>query len=170
MRPSASVVPRATTFPSRSSATATPAAGRPVAVFRTCVERAAMSGRYRTPAMRMLRITAGPFTLRARLEEQAAPETTAAMRRLLPIRSKLLHVRWSGEATWVPMGSKRLGVEYEHHTSHPAPGEILVYPGGISETEILFLYGSTLFASKVGHLAGNHFASVVEAEHRLAEI
>src|SRR5439155_1732142 len=124
MRPSASVVPRATTFPPRSRATATPAAGRPVAVSSTWVERAAMSGRYRTPAMRMLRITAGPFTFRARLEEQAAPKTTAAIRKLLPLRSKLLHVRWSGEATWVPMGSKRLGVEYENHTSHPAPDEI----------------------------------------------
>ena len=129
-----------------------------------------MSGRYRTPAMRMLRVTAGPFTFRARLEEQAAPKTTAAIRKLLPLRSKLIHVRWSGEATWVPMGSKRLGVEYENHTSHPAPGEILVYPGGISEMEILLPYGSTLFASKVGQLAGNHFATVVEGNERLAEI
>ena len=36
-RPSASVVPRATTVPSCSSVTATPAAGRPRAVSRTCV-------------------------------------------------------------------------------------------------------------------------------------
>jgi hypothetical protein len=118
----------------------------------------------------MLRITAGPFTFRARLEEQGAPHTCAAIRKLLPFRSKLVHCRWSGESTWVPMGERRLGVEYENHTSHPAPGEILVYPGGISEMEILFPYGDTLFASRVGQLAGNHFATVVEGSEHLAEV
>ncbi|HEV8468313.1 MAG TPA: DUF3830 family protein [Candidatus Limnocylindria bacterium] len=120
--------------------------------------------------MRMLRMTAGPFTFRARLEEQAAPKTSAAIRKLLPLRSKLLHVRWSGEATWVPMGEKHLGLDYENHTSHPAPGQILVYPGGISEMEILLPYGPTLFASEVGQLAGNHFATVVDGIEQLAEL
>ncbi len=118
----------------------------------------------------MLRITAGPYTFRARLEEKDAPNTCAAIRTWLPIRSKLVHCRWSGESTWVPMGSKRLKVEYENHTSHPAPGQILVYPGGISEMEILFPYGSCLFASKVGQLAGNHFATVIEGNEHLAEV
>lgn len=118
----------------------------------------------------MLRITAGPFTFRARLEEQAAPKTCAAVRRLLPLRSKLVHCRWSGESTWVPMGERRLDVDDENHTSYPAPGQVLVYPGGISEMEILFPYGSTSFASKVGQLAGNHFATVVEGNEHLAEV
>lgn len=120
--------------------------------------------------MQMLRITAGKYTFRARLEEQLAPQTCAAIRKWLPIRSKLVHCRWSGESTWVPMGEKRLGVEYENHTSYPAPGQVLVYPGGISEMEILFPYGSTRFASKVGQLAGNHFATVVEGNEHLAEV
>jgi Protein of unknown function (DUF3830) len=120
--------------------------------------------------MRMVRITAGKYTFKARLEEEKAPKTCAAIRTMLPFRSKLVHVRWSGEATWVPMGDRRLGVEYENHTSHPAPGHLLVYPGGISEMEILFPYGSTLFASKVGQLAGNHFATVVEGNENLAEV
>ena len=68
------------------------------------------------------------------------------------------------------MGEKRLGVEPENHTSHPAPGQILIYPGGISEMEILFPYGATLFSSKVGQLAGNHFATVVEGNEQLAEV
>ena len=107
---------------------------------------------------------------KARLEEEKAPKTCAAMRKLLPFKSKLVHVRWSGEATWVPMGDRRIGIDFENHTSHPAPGQVLVYPGGISEMEILFPYGSTLFASKVGQLAGNHFATVVEGNENLAEV
>ena len=120
--------------------------------------------------MTMLRITAGAFQLKARLEEGLAPKTCAAIRKRLPIKSKLVHVRWSGESTWVPMGEDRLGVDFENHTSYPAPGQILVYPGGISEMEILFPYGSTQFASKVGQLAGNHFATVIEGNERLAEL
>ena len=120
--------------------------------------------------MRTLRITAGKYTFKARLEEELAPKTCAAIRKMLPFKSKLVHVRWSGESTWVPMGDRRLGVDYENHTSHPAPGEILVYPGGISEMEILLPYGATLFASKVGQLAGNHFATVIEGNENLAEV
>jgi hypothetical protein len=120
--------------------------------------------------MRMLRITAGPYTFKARLEEHGAPKTCAAIRKLLPLRSKLVHCRWSGESTWVPMGEQRLAVDLENHTSHPAPGQVLVYPGGISEMEILFPYGATMFSSKVGQLAGNHFATVVEGSEHLAEV
>lgn len=124
--------------------------------------------------MTQLKITAGPFTFRARLEEANAPKTVAAIRSLLPFRSKLVHCRWSGESTWVPMGETRIGgaagLSYENHTSHPAPGQLLIYPGGISETEILFPYGSTLFSSKVGQLAGNHFATVTEGNEHLAEV
>ena len=118
----------------------------------------------------MLRITAGPFTFDARLEERAAPQTCAAIRALLPLQGKLVHCRWSGESTWVPMGEQRLAVALENHTSHPAPGQVLVYPGGISEMEILFPYGATLFSSKVGQLAGNHFATVVEGNEHLADV
>jgi hypothetical protein len=118
----------------------------------------------------MLRITAGKYTFKARLEEQLAPKTCAAIKKRLPIKSKLVHVRWSGESTWVPMGEERLGIEFENHTSYPAPGQVLVYPGGISEMEILFPYGSTHFASKVGQLAGNHFATVIEGNEHLAEL
>ena len=120
--------------------------------------------------MQMLRIKAGKYTFAARLEEELAPKTCAAIRKRLPIKSKLVHVRWSGESTWVPMGEDRLGVDYENHTSYPAPGQVLVYPGGISEMEILFPYGSTHFASKVGQLAGNHFATVIEGKEHLAEV
>ena len=50
------------------------------------------------------------------------------------------------------------------------PGEIIFYPGGVSETEILFAYGYVAFASKAGALAGNHFATIVEGKEKLREL
>ena len=47
--------------------------------------------------MTKLKITAGPFTFGARMEEEAAPKTCAVFRKLLPYRQKIIHVRWSGE-------------------------------------------------------------------------
>jgi hypothetical protein len=118
----------------------------------------------------MLRIVAGPLEFTARLEAEAAPRTVAAFRKLLPMRSKIIQARWSGESAWVPLGDLGVGVEYENHTSHPGAGELLLYPGGISETEILFPYGATLFASKMGQLAGNHFATIDSGQERLKEL
>jgi hypothetical protein len=37
---------------------------------------------------------------------------------------------WSGEAVWVPLGDHDFGVSYESHSSYPAPGQIILYPGG----------------------------------------
>lgn len=112
----------------------------------------------------------GALTFTARLEERAAPQTCAAIRRLLPLKSKIVQARWSGESAWIPLGDLQTGVAQENHTSHPAPGEILLYPGGVSETEILFPYGATLFASKMGQLAGNHFATVETGREQLKEL
>jgi Protein of unknown function (DUF3830) len=114
-----------------------------------------------------LRIKAGPHTFAARLEREAAPLTCARFETLLPYSERLIHVRWSGEACWIPLGSLDLGLGYENATSFPAPGHILLYPGGISETEILLAYGSVRFASKVGQLAGNHFLTIVEGIDQL---
>ena len=110
----------------------------------------------------MLEIAAGEFRFVARLEEADAPATVAAFRQLLPLESRIIHARWSGEACWIPFGELDVGLGPENATCYPAPGQILFFPGGVSETEILFPYGSTSFASKAGALAGNHFATVVE--------
>lgn len=99
-----------------------------------------------------------------------APETVAAFVKLLPYRQKLIHVRWSGEGCWIPLGNFQLGVGYENHTSHPSVGDILFYPGGYSETEIILAYGACSFSSKLGQLAGNHFLTVVEGNENLSEV
>lgn len=118
----------------------------------------------------MLEISAGGFSFRARLEEEAAPRTVAAFRTLLPLESRIIHVRWSGEAGWIPFGELDLGLTAENATSYPHPGEVVLYPGGVSETEILLAYGYVNFASKAGQLAGNHFATIVEGGEQLREL
>jgi uncharacterized protein DUF3830 len=106
----------------------------------------------------------------ARLETERAPKSCARFQSLLPLETKLIQARWSGEAAWIPLGDLKLDLGFENHTSHPAPGQLLLYPGGFSETEILFPYGATLFASKMGQLAGNHFATIYQGNERLQEL
>jgi Protein of unknown function (DUF3830) len=89
---------------------------------------------------------------------------------MLPYRAQLIHVRWSGEACWIPLGDLALSLGHENATSYPAPGQLLLYPGGISETEILLAYGSVRFASKVGQLAGNHFLTITKGAEQLLEL
>ena len=52
-----------------------------------------------------LRIMAGPFSFLARPESANAPRTCAQFEAMLPFRERLIHVRWSGEACWIPLGS-----------------------------------------------------------------
>jgi len=120
--------------------------------------------------MTTLRIAVGSLVFVARMEDAAAPKTCAAFGKLLPFRNKIIQARWSGESAWIPLGDFDTGVGFENQTSHPAPGEILLYPGGYSETEILFPYGGTLFASKMGQLAGNHFLTITEGREDLKEL
>lgn len=117
--------------------------------------------------MTMLRITAGPFVFTAGMEEEAAPRTCGIFRKLLPFRNRIIHVRWSGEGVWIPLGDGRVDLSFENHTSHPSKGEILFYPGGLSEAEIILAYGGVSFASKVGPLAGNHFLTILHGMENL---
>jgi len=117
-------------------------------------------------AMKSIRISAGGYTFVA-IAHPDAPKTVAAFGALLPYKQKIIHVRWSGEACWIPLGDFDLKTGFENHTSHPSVGDVLFYPGGFSETEILIAYGSCAFASKVGQLAGNHFLTIVEGKENL---
>ena len=120
--------------------------------------------------MSAVTITAGELWFEARFEEAQAPRSCEALRRLLPFRSRVVHVRWSGEAVWVPMGEMHLDLPPENATAYPGPGQILLYPGGLSETEILIPYGATHFASKAGTLAGNHVLTVTAGGEQLRRL
>jgi hypothetical protein len=116
---------------------------------------------------------AGDIHLVARMEEERCPLTCEAIAGLLPFTGRIIHVRWSGEAVWVPLGGTPWAgavSSYESPTSHPAPGELLFHPGGLSEPELLLPYGPTAFSSRVGSLAGNPFLTVIDGAHQLAEI
>ena len=118
----------------------------------------------------ILTIDAGPFSFRGRLEDELAPATCAAFRALLPYEERVIHVRWSGEGVWIPMGDRGFDLPWENNTSYPAPGQFIFYPKGISETEILLAYGGVRFASKAGQLSGNHFLTIVEGQENLAAL
>ena len=117
----------------------------------------------------MLRIEIGGIEFRARLLEEA-PRTCEAILAVLPIEGEVIQARWSGEAAWLPMDQWGIDVPLENHTSHPSRGDLLYYPGGVSEREMLITYGSALFSSRVGQLQGNHFATIVEGAEMLAEM
>jgi len=117
--------------------------------------------------MQLLKIQAGPYEFTAKLEFERAPKTCARFLELLPFKNKVIHSRWSGEAVWVPLGDFDTKLDFENHTRFPSRGDILLYPGGFSETEILFAYGSSKFASKMGELAGNHFLTVTHGQENL---
>ena len=120
--------------------------------------------------MERIRIKAARFEFVARLESERAPRTCAKFRTMLPYKERIIHVRWSGEGCWIPLGDFDFGLPYENHTSHPAPGDVILYPGGISETEILLAYGAVCFSSKVGQLAGNHFLTITEGRENLTAL
>ena len=122
--------------------------------------------------MKKVEIKSGEFRFVGKLLTEEAPETCRVFENMLPLKSQFIHVRWSGEGCWVPLGEFKLEndgtpVGFENHTSHPSVGDILFYPGGYSETEIILAYGACSFASKMGQLAGNHFLTIVEGKENL---
>jgi hypothetical protein len=118
----------------------------------------------------MVRIAIGDLVLTGNLELERAPITCAAFMKLLPLRGQLVQARWSGEAAWVPLGDLAVGVGSENQLHLPQPGQVLLYPAGESETEILLPYGQTAFAAKCGPLSGNHFLTIGDRHDQLLEV
>jgi hypothetical protein len=122
------------------------------------------------PTVTALRIEVEQTVLTAVLEWELAPRTCATFLSSLPMDSKLVHCRWCGEGVWIPLGDTVYDVPWENASAHPAPGQVLLYPGGPSETELLLPYGATHFYSKAGPLVGNHFMTIVEGLDQLPAI
>jgi hypothetical protein len=102
---------------------------------------------------------------------EAAPESVAAMRRFLPLESELVHVRWSGHATWIDIDDLSLPeIPRENHTVYPSRGDVLLYPGYRNEQEILLACGPTCFKSPAGELAGVHVATLDATPGELAAL
>ncbi len=117
-----------------------------------------------------MKIDIDGYSFSAQLEQNSSPKTCELFTRALPFISQVVHVRWSGEGMWIPLGNMDFDVPYEDASSYPAPGQILLYPKSKSETEILIAYGAVAFASKAGTLAGNHFATITSDLDKLKEI
>jgi hypothetical protein len=109
-----------------------------------------------------LKITVGELVLIAEMHSERAPVTCRMLMEIMPIKGRLIQARWSGEAAWLQMDIHGVEAPQENATSYPGPGQLLYYPGGVSEKEMLFPYGSAIFASKFGLLPGNHFATIIE--------
>lgn len=120
--------------------------------------------------MTQLHVRIGTQRFTARLESDLAPRTAAAFLARLPFEGQLVQARWSGEAGWMPLGDYDLDVPLENAITHPAAGQVLWHPAGVSEAELLVPYGLTAFSSKVGQLTGSHFLTILDEEGGLAEV
>ena len=121
--------------------------------------------------MTTLEIDVADYTFEAPLLDDRAPESVAALRDFLPLESELMHVRWSGHATWINIDEIELPeVPRENHTVYPSRGDVLFYPGYKNEQEILLACGPTCFKSPAGELAGNHVATIDGRDDDLAAL
>jgi len=117
-----------------------------------------------------LRVFVAGLEFDAQFEAALAPLTCAAFRKLLPLKRKMIHCRWSGEGVWIPLAPWPLPWCAENPKSRPLPGQVLLYAGGPSEPEFLIPYGQCVFNSKFGELSGNHFLTIVSHIESLAEL
>jgi hypothetical protein len=118
--------------------------------------------------MQRLSIEIGGAKFSAMAYPDKAPKTCELLETLLPIESEVMHSRFSGESIWFGLKPGR-SIDYENHTSYLSRGDIVFYPGTLHGNGLLISYGASVFQSKVGLLAANHFASITSDHERLAE-
>jgi hypothetical protein len=105
-----------------------------------------------------LHFAIGAFRFSGRFEA-GAPVSSAWLLKQLPYVGVLLQARWSGEAGWSPLRTE-VRLEPENAMIHPEPGQVLLYAGAHSQSELLIPYGICGFACKVGPLSGNHVVTL----------
>ncbi len=122
-------------------------------------------------AVSELHLTVGEDTYVAPLLESEAPESIRALKVVLPLTSELMHVRWSGHATWINIDEVKLpDLPRENHTVYPSRGDVLLYPGYKNEQELLIACGPTCFKSPGGELAGNHIGTLEATREELTAL
>lgn len=121
--------------------------------------------------MSKLEVNINGTVIQGELLESAAPKSVDALCGLLPMKSTLLHVRWSGYATWINLeGTDLPDLPRENHTVYPSCGDVLLYPGYQNDKELLFSCGPTCFKSPAGEQAGNHVATINVSRDTLGSI
>lgn len=124
--------------------------------------------------MSEIELDIGDRTFTASLLPGDAPESVEQFKRLLPLETTVKHVRWSGYAIFVenPGGDDldMTDLPRENFCVYPSRGDVLLYPGYESPSEILIACGSTGFRSPAGELAGNHVASIDASREELSEL
>jgi hypothetical protein len=95
------------------------------------------------------------------LTMDTAPEPVDALQEVTTLESKLIHVRWSGNAVWIEIDEVDLPeLPREIHTVYHSRGDVLLYFGYRNVQEILRSCGPTCFKSQAGELADNHVATL----------
>ncbi|MEM7563308.1 MAG: DUF3830 family protein, partial [Pseudomonadota bacterium] len=51
-----------------------------------------------------MNITIDGHRFDAKFEDEKSPETCLAFRNAMPFTGEIVHVRWSGEGVWIPLG------------------------------------------------------------------
>lgn len=113
--------------------------------------------------MSQVKLCAYDFEIYGELEETLAPKTVETFKKLLPIKTELVHCRWCGEGIWIPLENQQ-DMVLENPTAYPSKGEVLFYPGGQIGAEIMMPYGTSVFTSAAGMLIGNHFMTIEGSE------
>ncbi|HEV2112372.1 MAG TPA: DUF3830 family protein [Gammaproteobacteria bacterium] len=124
-------------------------------------------------ALPSLSIKIGAESFPARLRQDLAPRSCDCLRALLPYAGSVIHARWSGEALWAPLAAVMppdLVLPRENARNQPAPGEILLYAGELSEPELLITYGTSRFACQAGTLHGNPVLTIEDRLDRIAQL
>ena len=119
----------------------------------------------------MLEIDAAGFRFLARWEEELRAGDGGGLQADAPDRGPDHPLPLERRVELDPVGRPRARASAPRtRRATRCPGEIALYPGGVSETELLFPYGYCCFASKAGQLAANHFATLVEGQENLREL
>ena len=69
--------------------------------------------------MSTITVMIGDERFEAPFQDESAPNTCARFRTLLRWSERIIHVRWSRDGCWIPLGDLEFGVGSENATSHP---------------------------------------------------